>query len=169
MESPRKGDILLICNYNPISKYIRWLTKGRYNHVGIFVDSENVVESKYRGVELTPFQVFKDDQDVRKISEHKVVRVKNITTKQIEEVVNWTRERIGDCYDYWQLITLWFFLILKTARKIEPIDVRFRWLCSELVAEAFYQADINFNVNIDPDNITPADIEDSDLIEEVNG
>jgi len=163
----KKGDLLLVRHNSIIGKLIRAKTGGTYNHIGVFENSDTVIEAKIiMGVSRTLMDVYKKAKEKGKL-DYAVYRFKNVSKKKIDGIVAYCAKEVGRKYDWPQLIVLGLYLILGIPRKYEPIDLRHRWLCSELVAEACYSVGIKFSNVIDPDNIAPADIEKSDIVERV--
>ena len=154
------GNILMIKNSFWLSRFIRWITKSDYDHVAIFMNDKYIIEADLSGVKKTPFEFYKNRV------EYKILSVKNISDFDRYVVVEYAKAQIGKSYDYIQLICMGFFYLIKKLRKIEPIDLS-GWVCSELVAESFYEIGIKFSESVDPDNITPKDIYTSSIVKEV--
>jgi len=162
-----KGDLILVKHRSLLGRLIRKITKSNFNHVGIFIDDDRVIEAKFSGVVVTPFATLQRAKR-RDILDFEVYRIKNVKKEQIEIMVNFIGSQVGRKYDFVQFFSLGLMLLFHITRRVEPIDIRRRWICSELVAEGAYLAGIRFHENIDPDNITPEDIASSSLVERVN-
>jgi len=163
-----KGCILAIKNKSWKSWLIRKAIKCDYNHVGIFVDNERIVESTFKGVYITPFEVFKKKKEKGEIYDYAVFEVIGISEEQKEKVAEYALGEVGNKYDLVQFFNIALFLFLNIARIVEPIDIRHAWVCSELVAEAYDSVGIRFTEDVDPDLITPADIVCSKLVRRIN-
>jgi len=162
-----KGCVLAVKNKGWLSWLIRKIIKCDYNHVGVFVDDERVVESTFRGVYITPFEVFKKRKENGEIYDYAVFEVIGVSEEQKEKVAQYVLNEVGGGYDLVQLFNIGLFMFLNIARIVEPIDIRHAWVCSELVAEAYESVGIRFIEDVDPDLITPADIVCSKLVRRI--
>lgn len=164
MIETRRGDLLFAANNSFIGREIRNFTNCPYNHIGIFSDSGYIVEAKFSGVEETALSEFVKSRDAGKLEFNIFEFTEEISEEQIEVMVRFCEMEIGTSYDWLQFLSLAFMFLFKITRRIEPFDERHAWLCSELIGEAAYTADIEFIEDVDPDNITPADIINSGLV-----
>jgi len=162
-----RGNLILVKHYNFMSWLIRKITKSEYNHIGLLVTDDVVIEAQFGGVTLTHLSEFKEKQNQGKLS-YDVYRIKKITEIQKTSMIEAASRELGAKYDFAQFFSLGTMLLTKITRRIEPIDIRHRWICSELVAEAAYEAGIRFHENIDPDSTTPSDIANSPILEKVD-
>ncbi|MHA1437856.1 MAG: YiiX/YebB-like N1pC/P60 family cysteine hydrolase [Promethearchaeota archaeon] len=162
----KKGYLILIKHHNLISSFIRRITNSEYNHVGIFVDEENIIEVKFGGVVKTQFKEFKKAKENKKL-EYAIFKIKNITDDQIEIMTTFAKSELGARYDFAQFISIGLILLTGCTKRIEPLDNRNKWICSELISDGAYFAGIKFYENIDPDNISPGDIAKSQIVERV--
>lgn len=162
----RKGNLILVRHYNFMSSLIRKITKSEFNHIGIFVDEENIVEVKFGGVAKTPFSEFQKLKEENKL-DFAIYKIKDIEDEQIEIMITLANTEIGAKYDFAQFISIGLMLLTGCTRRIEPFDNSHRWICSELVADGAYFAGIRFYENIDPDNMSPGDIAKSPKVERV--
>jgi len=158
------GNIILVKNFDILSKLIRWYTKSEFNHVGIIVDNKYIVEAipKY-GVRLFTLQNYKNQKEAGEL-DFIICKVKNLSESERKIVETFALKQVGKSYDFVQLICVGILYMFRKLRKLEPIDLN-GWLCSELVAESFYEVGIKFKKDVDPDNITPKDIYTSEVIE----
>lgn len=163
----KKGDIILIRNYTWFGKRIRQVTKGEYNHIGMFVSDNKIVEATMaKGVVISNLSKFEILRKKGKV-DFTIYQIKNITEEQRQGMTEFLLDKIGQRYDFFQLIALLFFFSFRINRKYETIDVKKRFICSELLAEAGDKVGIQFKQGVDKDNITPCDIEQSDIIERI--
>ena len=153
----KTGDLLLVKNYSFIGNMIRKILDSEYNHVGLFVTDDEVIEATFKGVYKTDISKFEELRDKNKL-EFNIYRFREITETQLILMIDYALGNVGMKYDFWQLITLYLFFLLHINRKIEPIDVCNAWICSELIGESAEHAGIRFQGNVDSDNITPKDI-----------
>ncbi len=158
-----KGHILFVRTNTLLGKIIRKVTGGYFNHVGIFVSDNAIVEASYTGIKVTHIKQFEKLQEKGKI-EYRIGKVEVATNCQIDKAVEYALDTIGTKYDFLQLVSLFLFAVLKINRTVEPIDCKNMFICSELVAKSFNHAGINFNDKIELDVITPADIESSNIV-----
>jgi uncharacterized protein YycO len=167
---PRKGDLIFVRNYNFIASAIRVVTKGEVNHVAMFKSDREIIEAKFGGVAVTPYNVFVNDEKLGKL-DYAIYGWKEgaVSEEAIDGMIAFMERQIGRKYDFLQLLSIAFFLLFKISLKIEPIDIRQAWLCSELVAEAAYPYGIQFDAKVDPDNMSPQDIMTSDVLEKIYG
>lgn len=162
-----KTNILLVRSHSLIGKLIRFFNKNYYNHVGIFVSDFQIVEATFTGVKLTHIDKFIEAQKRGLIVCH-IYKVKDIIELQKETVCNFVLNRVGRKYDFLQFLSLTFFFIFNMSRKkYESLDSGRCYICSELIAKAYAQVNIYFNNEVDLDNITPADIANSEIIEKL--
>lgn len=189
----RRADILLVHTKGSfISKLIQEFTRSYWNHVALFISKDEqwpkwVIEAIGGGVVGTPFElkyikVIRDDEgEILELKpsrkfEVAIVRVKNLTYDERRRVsaraYHWAFEERK--YDY-LLLFLGMVLHLLSFRKFYPkwLNSKNRFVCSELVAEAFYrEAGVEFSKFTVGRYVTPADIafsaerrEDMELIQ----
>jgi len=160
------GDIILIRTNSWFGRNIRKVTKGYYNHVGIFVAKDKIVEASMWGVKLVSIEKFNKQKDKGHIT-YNIFRIKNTTDQQKLDMVNFALSKVGSPYDFIQLFSLLYIFLNHKNRNLEPIDVPMAYICSELVASAVDNAGLCFNENIDKDCISPTDIAQSQIVEMV--
>ena len=160
------GNLILVKHDDFISKFIRWYTKSEFNHVGLFIDDNNIIEAGSRcGVRKIKFNYYKNKKSNKEL-DFSIYKVKNLNEEQKERMKNFALKEVGISYDFLQFICVGIFYIFGKLRKLEPIDLH-GWICSELIAENFYEVGIKFQEDVDPDNITPTDIAKSTIIMDV--
>jgi len=162
----KQGNLILVRNYDPVSKIIRKVLKCEYNHVGYFIEDEVIVEANFKGVEKVNYSNYFNRKLNKKV-DYDIYRIQNITEDQIKIMSEFISSKIGQKYDIVQFISIFLMLVLHITRRVEPIELGSRWICSELIAEGAYKAGIEFKEDVDPDNTTPYDIFSSDIIEKV--
>jgi len=156
----REGYIILVSHKGIIPYLIKKITHSKFNHVGFFVNSNEIVEANFGGIVRTKFIEYQEKKN-QGILEYSLYSVKGLTHLKFQVIRQYLISKIGLKYDVTQFISLALFLIFNISRKIEPIDVQKRFICSELIAEAFHEVNLTFSKNIDPDCITPSDIAQS--------
>ena len=164
----KKGNIILIRSYDFTGHQIRRVTGGTYNHVGLFVTDNIIIESNPgKGVILTPFDVYKKQEALNKC-DYAIYKFIHLGPVEIESVITFLLDKVGSKYDFLQLLSLFIFFIFNITRRIEPIDIRNAFICSELLAEAVESIGVRFVSHIDSDNITPTDIEKSIIVAKIS-
>lgn len=161
-----KGNLILVKNYRFFSNLIRKITKSEYNHIGLFVSDDTIVEALFGGVHTNSYSQFKKAKAKKKL-DYAIYTIKDISDKQIEKMTNFALDKVGTKYDFIQFICIAFMFFFKITRRIEPIEEGRKWICSELMAESAYEAGIRFQDNVDPDNTTPGDIASSSIVERI--
>lgn len=175
----RRADILLVhARGSLISFFIRKFTRSYWNHVGLFVSKDDhwpkwVIEAVGGGVVGRPFElkyikVIRDDDGKILSFKHSrryriaIVRVKDLNHEQRKQIAarayQWAIEERR--YDYILLI-FGMVLHLLSFRKWYPgwLNVKSRFICSELIAEAFKKvAGFEFSRFTAAGYVTPADI-----------
>lgn len=162
----KRGDILVVRNIGWLSKAIRVLTKGYYNHVGVFISETELVEATFKEVAVSPLAKFVDMYNNRQC-EFAIYRPKNATPDQIDMIVDFAEAQVGRKYDFAQLLSIGLFICFKVGRKHEPIDLRKYWICTELVGEAYESAGIRLDDKIDSDSLSATEITNSKHLERV--
>ena len=158
----KSGDLILVHHRDFLGTLIRFFTKGYWNHIGLFKDSQIIIEARYVGVTETSFEDYISRSKLKKL-QFSLYRI-NTSIKNKKLMIKFMENEIGRKYDFLQVINLGLWLLFKINRNIEPIDLRHSWFCSELIAEAAYSINLRFSNNIDPDLIEPNDILHSPLV-----
>ena len=162
----QKGDIVLVRNTGWLSTAIRYLTKGYYNHTGMFISSDEIIEATFKKVEINALSIL-IDMSVTNKCEFSVYRPINLTQEQIDIMVDFAEAQVGDKYDFVQLICIGLFILFHIGRKHQPLDARKAWICTELIGEAFLAAGIKLDDKIDPDALSPAEIANSKHLQRI--
>jgi len=160
------GDILLVKNNTYFGGLIRKAVRSNYNHVGMFVDDEYLIEAKMRGVEKTHISHFQELQTKGEL-EFIVCRFKKMSPGEKETMKNWLYQQIGCKYDFLQMIIVGLYLLFRIKRIYPPLDISKAFICSELIGEALHQVNQTFQPHIHYENTNPADIAYSSLIVQV--
>ncbi|WAH56995.1 hypothetical protein LZ023_29005 [Pseudomonas silvicola] len=151
----KKGDVILTTSIEPLSGKIRALTDSDISHAMIYVSDGSVMDSTSEGVQARNIQkMFYPDE----CAIH-VLRLKaTLTSADAKKIVNYVRSETGAPYSR-----------LEAARSIlNPTSSGGQnQFCSRLVARAYQCVGINLTDN--PNFATPAQIQNSDLLEPVPG
>lgn len=150
------GDCILLDREDILGDGIEWIQNGKVSHVAIYVGEGMIVEA----LETGAVKLSKLDKYFNEKYRWMIRRVKNITKEQKQIIADTVSEYIGDPYDWFQLITLGIFLLI---RKL--IGVRWYWvigqskknmmICSELFCVGTIKAGIDLFPNINIKAITP--------------
>jgi len=149
------GDIILSYERSIFSWIVSKFTRSKYSHSSLYLGNNEYISA-------IPFK----NVCIRNISTIKhfdVYRVKDIDEQKILNIVEFCKERLDSKYDFLQVLIL-FYRKLTDKLKIysnDPNDNKY--VCSELISEAFASEGIIFNKYIE--NTFPGTISDSELIE----
>ena len=158
------GDILAVHHNTFIGRKIRKIIKGNYNHVGIFVTNRKIVEACFNGVIISDISKFEKGKCRGKL-DFDIFGVHGLSNNKKLQIVKFSLNQIGKKYDFPQFLSQLFFYIFNINRKkCEPIEYSNKFICSELVAEAFDYANISLTDKVDVDNINPMDIINSKIV-----
>ena len=82
-----EGNILLVRTNSFIGRNIRKVTGSYYNHVGLFVEENKIIESKYGcGVIVTPFETYEKLQAKNKLT-FDIYRFKTPLTENQQKII----------------------------------------------------------------------------------
>jgi uncharacterized protein YycO len=164
--SYKAGDILVVHNTGLLNIIIRAITRSKFNHVGLFVSDNEVVEATFNGVFKNPISKFDNLAKDNKCY-YSVYRVVGAIDSDVKDITNFAISQIGAKYDEMQIARMLLVYVLRLPRCINYPDKLKKWICSELVAEAFARAGYVFSPDIKPDNIVPGDFPKSSIVEKV--
>ena len=147
----RKGDILLVkAKFDPIGWIIRRFTHSKWNHCAWFLDKDNIIEARGRGIIISSARRYTHNRAYK----CKIVKLRDISSEDLKKAMNCAiKEQEHSNWFKW----LWcIFLILFNYNKPLP-----RKTCSGLIAEALANVNFYFKQKKSPCKITPEDINDS--------
>lgn len=130
------GDIILVKSKNPFSRLIQIVTKSPYNHSLCYIGNEQCIESSWSGVRLT---------NINGVKNYDIYRHKTATKTELNMATDWMISQIGSKYDYLGLLGIGLAMIGKN--KVNKLDDKNRYWCSELIADGYINAGINNNFN----------------------
>lgn len=147
--------------------FIAWLIKifqrNRWNHVAWFINSEEVVEAGFKKVRrrlASKYNTWAYNTRVRKIKDGLIKK------DDLEKAIKEAESRVGLGYDWLQAITMGIlYLFGKT--DVSPIDLRNKFICSELIAEPLESSHFYIVDNVPVRNIFPRHFDDSIKLEDV--
>ncbi len=156
------GDLVFCSGTYLFSKSIRWFTKSVWSHVGIIYRDDNlrrifILESEIAiGVRLVPLSKYLRDYHGRKKPYQGRIVVGRIAPaadgEKVKKAISFGMDELTRPYDNWEILRIAMRILFRRGRK----DRDRKYICSELVYEAFRKADIAFRFNrnsISPDDI----------------
>jgi len=156
------GDIVFCSGTYFFSKSIQWFTKSVWSHVGIIYRDDNllrifVLESETAiGVRLVPLSKYLRDYHGRNKPYKGRIVIGRIAPgadgEKVKKAISFGMDELTRPYDNWEIMRIAMRILLRRGRK----DRDRKYICSDLVYEAFRKADIAFTFNrnsISPDDI----------------
>ena len=156
------GDIVFCSGTYFFSKSIQWFTKSVWSHVGIIYRDDNllrifVLESETAiGVRLVPLSKYLRDYHGRNKPYKGRIVIGRIAPaadgEKVKKAISFGMDELTRPYDNWEIMRIAMRILFGRGRK----DRDRKYICSELVYEAFRKADIAFTFNrnsISPDDI----------------
>lgn len=152
----RPGDIIFYRPTGLIGWAISKITHSEYSHVALAIDSYNIIEAdKFIKSRISNLYYVEDI--------HRVYRVKGITDYERQQAVNNALTMVGVRYDYKQILGLYLRLVFR--KDSTTFNKANKYICSEIVDNAFIAADIPRRDNSNLGDITPQELfEKYDLI-----
>jgi uncharacterized protein YycO len=158
----RTGDIVFCSGTYFFSKTIQWFTKSVWSHVGIIYRDDHlerifVLESETAiGVRLVPLSKYLRDYHGRNKPYKGRILIGRITpepdNQKLKQAISFGMDELTRPYDNWEICRIAIRILFKRGRKNRDR----KYICSELVYEAFRKAEIAFKFNrssISPDDI----------------
>ena len=158
----RTGDIVFCSGTYFFSKTIQWFTKSVWSHVGIIYRDDHlerifVLESETAiGVRLVPLSKYLRDYHGRNKPYKGRILIGRITpepdNQKLKQAISFGMDELTRPYDNWEICRIAIRILFKRGRKIRDR----KYICSELVYEAFRKAEVAFKFNrssISPDDI----------------
>ena len=159
------GDILLFYGGKSwISKLIQWGTGSKYHHTGAVVCPENNMMIEAQAGKLVRAV------DIRKLDPetYDVYRIKEIYSYDINKFMTFLVSRMDAHYDYAGVFYLGILKVLRLKDKANRFQRRVDLFCSEILAIAFAQGNLNLVPGIDrPSVVSPGDIANSEITEKI--
>jgi len=157
MADLRPGDLILSYEHSFFSWFVRVMTHSKWSHVGIYTGKDKFISAiPFSGV---------CEKDLKGVDHYAIYRVKGLTSDQAKKVIAFCKERLGDGYDFFQIILLGYRVMTDKLDKNDGDPHPDQYVCSELVSEAFASIGIYFGKIVD--NALPGEFADSDLVDEV--
>ncbi|RVU32584.1 YiiX/YebB-like N1pC/P60 family cysteine hydrolase [Neptunomonas marina] len=144
----KKGDVLLVEGTSRVSSVIKYLTQSTWSHAALYVgdcaetcngETRCLVEADLNdGVRSVPLSMYSDQHT-------RICRPVGLSASEIDEVVCYAMDRLGDTYDRKNIVDLARYLL-----PLPPLPGRWRRsflqlgsgdptqaICSSLIAQAF--------------------------------
>ena len=147
------GDIVFCSGTYFFSKSIQWFTKSVWSHVGIIYRDDNllrifVLESETAiGVRLVPLSKYLRDYHGRNKPYKGRIVIGRIAPaadgEKVKKAISFGMDELTRPYDNWEIMRIAMRILFGRGRK----DRDRKYICSELVYEAFRKADIAFTFN----------------------
>lgn len=160
--SLRTGDIVFCSGTYFFSKAIRLFTKSVWSHVGIiyrddFLDRIFILESETMiGVRIAPLSKYLKDYHGRRRPYRGRMFVAElepaVDPEAMKKAVSFGMDQLTKPYDNWEILRIAIRIAFGIGRKSRDR----KYICSELVYEAFHKAGIEFpykNRSISPDDL----------------
>lgn len=139
----KQGDILLLYHrIDPFAWILRWLTKGRYNHIAWAINDHEIIECVGKGIVITSLEKFLTWR-----WDLKLIRLKGLSKEKIKRI---TKRLINKQCKYNYIDYLINFIIMILRRRTH------RTTCSnlvsyELIKENYYVTKKNFKIIVPED------------------
>ncbi|MDS4013844.1 MAG: YiiX/YebB-like N1pC/P60 family cysteine hydrolase [Candidatus Accumulibacter sp.] len=158
----RTGDIVFCSGTYFFSRAIQWFTKSLWSHVGIIYRDDHlerifVLESETMiGVRLVPLSKYLRDYHGRSKPYKGYILVGRLSPEpdgeNTKKVISFGMDALTRPYDNWEIFRIAMRILFRRGRKVRDR----KYICSELVYEAFRKADVQFPFHrnsISPDDI----------------
>ena len=158
----RTGDIVFCSGTYFFSRTIQWITKSVWSHVGIIYRDDNlqrifVLESEtVIGVRLAPLSKYLHDYHGRNKPYKGRIVIARLTPapddEKLKTAISFGMDELTRPYDNWEICRIAMRILFRRGRKVRDR----KYICSELVYEAFRKADVAFEFrrnSISPDDI----------------
>jgi len=150
------GDILLFKRNTGLSRLISWGTHSIYTHCAICVDAEMNLMIEAEGCVRA--------RDVRKSKDYDVFRVKQGYPYDLDDVISFLVDKLGNRYDWAGVIFLGFLKLIHFKKSANKWQKKNDYFCSELVSEAFEYGGLDLVDKVEDSVTSPADIARSEVI-----
>lgn len=158
----RTGDIVFCSGTYFFSRTIQWFTRSVWSHVGIIYRDDNlqrifVLESEtVIGVRLAPLSKYLHDYHGRNKPYKGRIVIARLTPapddEKLKTAISFGMDELTRPYDNWEICRIAMRILFRRGRKVRDR----KYICSELVYEAFRKADVAFEFrrnSISPDDI----------------
>jgi len=136
VEHLKPGDIIMSTTDSLGSRFIRWFTGSKYSHASIYNGSGKIIHA----VALEGVCTRWCEDLEKQCSVFDAYRWERATDAQRMQIVSFATSKIGYGYDYWHLIILAYRILKRTLGLSAGDYSPDRFVCFELVAEAYNSA-----------------------------
>ena len=146
-------DIISTWDNSLISKLIRLITKSKVSHTAIMYDNKFIIESSFFGVRIVHIDNFKSRCNFY------VSRIRyGLNEDETVKIISYLQSKYKYKYDFLQLFTIGLHKLFG----IKILNNHQKYICSELIWEAYNYADIEIVPQVDEsDDVIPSDILES--------
>ena len=161
-EQLHTGDLVFCSGTYVFSRAIQWVTKSVWSHVGIIYRDYHlerifVLESETAiGVRLAPLSKYLRDYHGRNKPYKGRIVIGRLTPEpdvdSLKKVISFGMDELTRPYDNWEILRIALRILFRRGRKNRDR----RYICSELVYEAYRKVDLRFSFHhhsISPDDI----------------
>ena len=150
------GDVFLVHGNHLASRIIRIVTDSHWNHATLYIGDGKFIEANTHGVEIRPISAYHGKQI-------EIYRHHKITEKHRKKIIDHVLQKKGEAYDFFQIAQLFFYYLFGIRGNAREIGTTNRYICSELVAEAYKVSGLEVYKHYNPTQISPADFCNSPL------
>lgn len=149
----RPGDILLVRTATLWGWLIRLVTRSEWSHVALYIGDGMIAEiDAFQGAHVSPLAY----------DRYQVLRHPAMTEEQAAVAVAWCRGQVGAMYDWGVIVEIGLRIVYGLHA---CIDSGRRYICTELVLEAYRAADIDLAPGCDA--LTPGEFSELPGLEPV--
>jgi len=164
----KKGDIILTTNDSRISLTIRQISNSKFSHVTLYLGNHSFMEADTNGVHFFSTQrfAFKDKSNIS------VRRLINSDSDLLDKIEINARKYSYRDYNINGVKNIYRdrLQVVNVSNILDVNDIQ-KWdkplFCSQLIGVAFTMSGIDFKTNDSLDTFSPADIENSPVLEEI--
>ena len=154
------GDILLFYRSGLMSNIIKFGTGSKYSHVAVCVNANmNLLIEAQGSVRAA---------DIRTMTDYDVFRIKEIYQYNLDKVVSFLVSKLNSKYDYAGVIFLGILKLFRLKKMANKWQKDRDYFCSEILYSAFEAGGLQIVDKETAGVVSPADIANSPIIEEVN-
>lgn len=147
----KKGDILLLhYRIDPIGYFIRFVTRGKWNHIGLAINDKEIIEYRATRMRIRPISKFKN----KHLYTMKLLRHKTATATQVDFVIAQMRQ-YNTTRPYFSMILTFLLIFLGYKGKLP------RNTCSGVIAIEYAKIGVYFVTHKPLYRVFPHDFDNS--------
>lgn len=154
------GDIIFAYPSSLAGELIAKRTNSRFSHVAVYVGNGRVVESD---MFIKTHKVRLMDTPYGKSGRYEVMTCRNITPRQRKLIMVYVLSKLGTKYDYKQIAAI--LIRLTTGIRLESLNHPHRFICTELIYEAYKYAGIELLEGYPGGSVSPEEMRWSEHLE----